>query len=121
MQRADRHRAKRYSATPQLACRIPTSPGGSSSKPTGQLRRERSCATTLQLNKSGCRYMNMTVWEWFEQRSYHYRDFSGLAQSSDTRAETPSTTLIFPARNVAGTIVSILTVVQGLRARAGLP
>jgi glucosyl-3-phosphoglycerate synthase len=65
--------------------------------------------------------MNMTVWEWFEQRSYHYRDFSGLAQSSDTRAETPSTTLIFPARNVAGTIGSILTVVERLRARTGLP
>ena len=65
--------------------------------------------------------MNMTVWEWFEQRSYHHRDFSSLALSSDTRAERPSTTLIFPARNVAGTIGSILTVVEGLRARTGLP
>jgi glucosyl-3-phosphoglycerate synthase len=65
--------------------------------------------------------MNMTVWEWFERRSYHYRDFAGLALSSDTRAEIPSTTLIFPARNVAGTIGSILTVVERLRARTGLP
>ena len=65
--------------------------------------------------------MNMTVWEWFEQRSYHHRDFAGLALSSDTRAEIPSTTLIFPARNVAGTIGSILTVVERLRARTGLP
>ena len=55
--------------------------------------------------------MNMTVWEWFEQRSYHHRDFAGLALSSDTRAERPSTTLIFPARNVAGTIGSILSTV----------
>jgi glucosyl-3-phosphoglycerate synthase len=65
--------------------------------------------------------MNMTVWEWFEQRSYHHRDFAGLALPSDSRAEIPSTTLIFPARNVAGTIGSILTVVEGLRARTGLP
>ena len=64
--------------------------------------------------------MNMTVWEWFEQRSYHHRDFEGLALSSDTRAERPSTTLIFPARNVAGTIGSILSTVAGLQARTGL-
>ncbi len=55
--------------------------------------------------------MNMTVWEWFEQRSYHHRDFASLALSSDTRAERPSTTLIFPARNVAGTIGPILAAV----------
>lgn len=65
--------------------------------------------------------MNMTVWEWFEQRSYHHRDFESLAGSSDNRAERPSTTLIFPARNVAGTIGTILTVVEALRVRTGLP
>jgi glucosyl-3-phosphoglycerate synthase len=65
--------------------------------------------------------MNMTVWEWFEQRSYHHRDFAGLALPIDTRADLPSTTLIFPARNVAGTIGSILTVVERLRARTGFP
>ena len=65
--------------------------------------------------------MSMTVWEWFEQRSYHYRDFESLAQTSDGAAGRPSTTLIFPARNVAGTIGTILTVVDGLRARTGLP
>jgi glucosyl-3-phosphoglycerate synthase len=65
--------------------------------------------------------MNMTVWEWFEQRSYHHRDFEDLAVSSDDRAERPSTTLIFPARNVAGTIGTILTVVEDLRVRTGLP
>ena len=65
--------------------------------------------------------MSMTVWEWFEQRSYHHRDFQGLGESSGNGAERPSTTLIFPARNVAGTIGSILSVVHDLRNRTGLP
>lgn len=65
--------------------------------------------------------MSMTVWEWFDQRSYHHRDFAGLAASSGTVAERPSATLIFPARNVAGTIGTILSVVEDLRSRTGLP
>jgi glucosyl-3-phosphoglycerate synthase len=64
--------------------------------------------------------MDMTVWEWFEQRSFHHRDFYGLAESGGA-ADRPSATLIFPARNVAGTIGTILTVVTDLRARTGLP
>jgi glucosyl-3-phosphoglycerate synthase len=64
--------------------------------------------------------MNMTVWEWFEQRSFHHRDFRGLGLSSNG-AERPSTSLIFPARNVAGTIGTILTIVADLQARTGLP
>ena len=64
--------------------------------------------------------MNMTVWEWFEQRSFHHRDFRGLGLSSNG-AERPSTSLIFPARNVAGTIGTILTIVSDLQARTGLP
>jgi glucosyl-3-phosphoglycerate synthase len=64
--------------------------------------------------------MNMTVWEWFEQRSFHHRDFHSLALASN-EAERPSTTLILPARNVAGTIGAILTIVADLRARTGLP
>jgi len=64
--------------------------------------------------------MSMTVWEWFEQRSYHHRDFAGLGVSGGNGAERPSTTLIFPARNVAGTIGTILSVVDDLRARTGL-
>jgi len=64
--------------------------------------------------------MNMTVWEWFEQRSFHHRDFRDLGRASNG-AERPSTTLIFPARNVAGTIGTILTVVADLQARTGLP
>ena len=63
--------------------------------------------------------MSMTVWEWFEQRSYHHRDFASLGSASDG-AERPSTTLIFPARNVAGTIGNILSVVEDLSARTGL-
>src|SRR5215467_3862027 len=74
----------------------------------------------MQPNESGPRYMSMTVWEWFEQRSYHHRDFAGLSTASDG-AERPSATLIFPARNVAGTIGNILSVVADLRARTGLP
>ena len=68
--------------------------------------------------------MNMTVWEWFEQRSFHHRDFRDLGVSgnvSGNGAQPPSTTLIFPARNVAGTIGTILTIVADLRARTGLP
>jgi glucosyl-3-phosphoglycerate synthase len=64
--------------------------------------------------------MSMTVWEWFEQRSFQHRDFHGLAISGDG-ADRPTTTLIFPARNVAGTIGEILDVVNELRARTGLP
>jgi glucosyl-3-phosphoglycerate synthase len=64
--------------------------------------------------------MSMKVWEWFEQRSFHHRDFHGLA-ISDKGADRPSTTLIFPARNCADTIGPILDVVFGLRARTGLP
>jgi glucosyl-3-phosphoglycerate synthase len=66
--------------------------------------------------------MSMTVWEWFEQRSYHHRDFASLSEPSGNGAsERPSTTLIFPARNVAGTIGTILSVVNDLKTRTGLP
>src|SRR6476620_12784196 len=97
----------------------PTNPAN----PAERRRRSPSCArsTVMQLNGSGSRYMSMTVWEWFEQRSYHHRDFESLARTSGDGVERPSTTLIFPARNVAGTIGTILTVVDGLRARTGLP
>jgi glucosyl-3-phosphoglycerate synthase len=64
--------------------------------------------------------MNMTVWEWFEQRSFHHRDFHGLSVGGKA-PDRPATTLIFPARNCADTIGEILDVVFGLRARTGLP
>jgi glucosyl-3-phosphoglycerate synthase len=62
--------------------------------------------------------MNMTVWEWFEQRSFHYRDFRDIVTGGRSR---PTATLILPARNVAGTIGHILGMVASLRARTGLP
>src|ERR1700749_2966989 len=67
--------------------------------------------------------MNMTVWEWFEQRSFTHRDFHGLASgdTADQGADRPTTTLIFPTRNVADTIGEILDIVADLRARTGLP
>src|SRR5580692_10400414 len=64
--------------------------------------------------------MEMTIWEWFEQRSFHYRDFSELA-SGDGPGRELSTTLILPTRNVAATIGPILDAVSRLRDRTGLP
>ncbi|MBO0820051.1 MAG: glucosyl-3-phosphoglycerate synthase [Nocardiopsaceae bacterium] len=64
--------------------------------------------------------MNMTVWEWFGQRSFHYRDFSDLAVGGEGTPR-PTSTLIFPARNCADTIGQILDAVFALRARTGLP
>src|SRR5260370_17100256 len=64
--------------------------------------------------------MSMTVWEWFEQRSFHHGDFHSLALPG-YGAERPTTTLVLPGRNVAGTIGTILDIVAGLRQRTGLP
>src|SRR5260370_4193585 len=64
--------------------------------------------------------MSMTVWEWFEQRSFHHGDFHSLARHG-YGAEGPPTTLVLPGRNVAGTIGTILDIVAGLRQRTGLP
>ncbi len=63
--------------------------------------------------------MKMTVWEWFEQRSFHYRDFSDLA-SAGGLARTLTTTLVLPTREVAQTIGPILEAVAGLNERTGL-
>jgi glucosyl-3-phosphoglycerate synthase len=59
--------------------------------------------------------MDMTVWDWFGQRSFHHRDFGELAACAQ------STTLILPTRNVAATIGPILATVAALRDRTGLP
>src|SRR6201996_4615674 len=96
-----------------------TRPGGTPTRPNGAP--VQTASTEVQPNGAGSRYMSMTVWEWFEQRSYHHRDFESLGMSSGNGAELPSTTLIFPARNVAGTIGPILSVVADLKARTGLP
>jgi glucosyl-3-phosphoglycerate synthase len=63
--------------------------------------------------------MELTVWEWFEQRSFHYHEFGGLATSAWS-GRRPSTTLILPARNVAATIGPILDTVARLNERTGL-
>lgn len=63
--------------------------------------------------------MEMTVWEWFEQRSFNYRDFSDLA-STGGLARTLTTTLVLPTREVAQTIGPILDTVARLNERAGL-
>src|SRR5260370_3380943 len=63
--------------------------------------------------------MYMTVWDWFEQRSFHHRDFSGLASSGET-TRRPAVTVILPTRQVAGTIGPILDTVARLNERSGL-
>jgi glucosyl-3-phosphoglycerate synthase len=63
--------------------------------------------------------MEMTVWEWFEQRSFNYRDFSDLA-STGGLARTLTTTLVLPTREVAQTIGPILDTVARLNERVGL-
>jgi glucosyl-3-phosphoglycerate synthase len=63
--------------------------------------------------------MNMTVWEWFEQRSFHHRDFSDLARTGGPGDQLTST-LILPTRNVAATIGPILDAVARLNERTGL-
>jgi glucosyl-3-phosphoglycerate synthase len=63
--------------------------------------------------------MNMPVWDWFEHRSFHYREFSGLADRDDAMREQ-AITLILPAREVAGTIGPILDTVAELNERSGL-
>jgi glucosyl-3-phosphoglycerate synthase len=63
--------------------------------------------------------MLMKVWEWFEQRSFHYRDFGALA-CPGRAAELPATTLVLPTRCVATTIGPILHAVAGLNERTGL-
>lgn len=63
--------------------------------------------------------MDITVWEWFEQRSFHFRDFRELAEGGAARNRL-TTTLVLPARNVAGTIGPILGTVARLNDRSGL-
>src|ERR1700755_450595 len=62
--------------------------------------------------------MDITVWEWFEQRSFHFRDFRGLIEGADRLPLT--TTLVLPTRNTAETIGPILDTVARLNDRTGL-
>jgi glucosyl-3-phosphoglycerate synthase len=61
----------------------------------------------------------MTVWEWFEQRSFHHCDFADLA-ARGLAAHDATVSLVLPARNVAGPIASILEAVNRLNDRSGL-
>src|SRR5271165_5963553 len=63
--------------------------------------------------------MDITVWEWFEQRSFHFRDFQNLA-GGDAARNPLTTTLVLPTRNVADTIGPILDTVTRLNERTGL-
>ena len=63
-------------------------------------------------------YMDITVWEWFEKRSFHFRDFRGLTEGADRLPLT--TTLVLPTRNTADTIGPILDTVAQLNERTGL-
>ena len=63
--------------------------------------------------------MTMNVRDWFEQRSFSHEDFAALGTPGQAPREL-STTLIFPARNVAGTIGPILAEVARLNDRTGL-
>jgi glucosyl-3-phosphoglycerate synthase len=63
--------------------------------------------------------MHMPVRDWFEQRSFHHQDFSGLARPGEP-TRRPAVTLIMPAREVAGTIGPILDMVARLNERTGL-
>jgi glucosyl-3-phosphoglycerate synthase len=61
----------------------------------------------------------MTIWEWFEQRSFHCDDFADLAAPSGA-APARTVSLILPARNVGDTIGFILDTVRRFSDRSGL-
>lgn len=63
--------------------------------------------------------MEMTVRDWFEQRSFHHRDFGRLAVSGSA-VRHPAVTLILPTREVAATIGPILDTVARLNEQSGL-
>src|SRR5450755_1953816 len=63
--------------------------------------------------------MTINVREWFEQRSFSHEDFAALGTPGQAPREV-STTLIFPARDVAATIGPILAEVARLNDRTAL-
>jgi glucosyl-3-phosphoglycerate synthase len=63
--------------------------------------------------------MMTNVRDWFQQRSFNHEDFAALGTPGQAPREV-STTLIFPTRNVAGTIGPILAEVARLNDRTGL-
>src|SRR6266852_2875405 len=85
----------------------------------GSRQRHVTCLLCEMRSPKRRSHMYMTVWDWFEQRSFHYRDFTGLASSGETMPY-PAVTLILPTREVAGTIGPILDTVATLNERSGL-
>jgi len=63
--------------------------------------------------------MNMSVREWFDQRSFRYQEFTSFAEPGHT-GQRLTTTLVLPTRNVAETIGPILAQVARLNDRSGL-
>jgi len=63
--------------------------------------------------------MNMSVREWFEQRSFRYQEFTCFAEPGHV-GQRLTTTLVLPTRNVAETIGPILAQVARLNDRSGL-
>jgi glucosyl-3-phosphoglycerate synthase len=61
----------------------------------------------------------MTLWEWFEERSFHYDQFSRLTEPGGFPRDVTAS-LVLPARNVADTIGQILDAVNRLNDRTGL-
>src|ERR1700736_726870 len=85
----------------------------------GSRQRHVTCLLCEMRSPKRRSHMYMTVRDWFEQRSFHHRDFSGLASSGET-TRRPAVTLILPTREVAGTIGPILDTVARLNERSGL-
>jgi glucosyl-3-phosphoglycerate synthase len=63
--------------------------------------------------------MDMTVQGWFDSRSFRHQDFAALARAGRPPGGL-STTVIFPARDVADTIGPILAATAELADRTGL-
>ncbi len=65
--------------------------------------------------------MEIGARDWFEARSFHHRDFAGLAEPPAAGARSPATvSLVLPTRNVAETIGPILDEITRLNLRSRL-
>jgi glucosyl-3-phosphoglycerate synthase len=65
--------------------------------------------------------MQVSARDWFDERSFRYQDFAGLAGPGRPGARSPATvSLVLPAREVAETIGPILDHVSRLNERCGL-
>src|SRR5690242_20477272 len=85
----------------------------------GLRQRHFACSSCEMRRAERGSHMEMTVRDWFEQRSFHHRDFGCLAVSGQA-VRHPAVTLILPAREVAATIGPILDTVARLNEHSGL-